>query len=108
MTRDEQRQITEFVESAVTGSPVSPLPSLDVEADAIIRALFVRNPDAAYRMTMLAIAQARELEAQESSAAEAKAEAKIRARKPWVAFLPWRRQSRRRHDPYLGLTPRSR
>jgi hypothetical protein len=58
MTREEQRQITEFVERAVTSSPASPLPPLDVEADAIIRALFVRNPDAAYRMTMLAIGQA--------------------------------------------------
>jgi hypothetical protein len=28
---------------------------MDVEADAIIRALFVRNPDAAYRMTILAM-----------------------------------------------------
>ncbi len=28
---------------------------MDVEADAIIRALFVRNPDAAYRVTMLAM-----------------------------------------------------
>jgi hypothetical protein len=30
---------------------------MDVEADAIIRALFVRNPEAAYRVTMLAMAQ---------------------------------------------------
>jgi hypothetical protein len=104
MTRDEQREITEFVERAVTGSAASPLPPLDVEADAIIRALFVRNPDAAYRMTMLAIAQARELVAQRSCAAEAKAQ----ARKPWLAWPPWRRQSRDRHDPYLSLTPRSR
>lgn len=28
---------------------------MDVEADAIIRALFKRNPDAAYRVTVLAI-----------------------------------------------------
>ncbi len=31
---------------------------MDVEADAIIRALFVRNPDAAYRVTMLAMSLA--------------------------------------------------
>jgi hypothetical protein len=28
---------------------------MDIEADAIIRAMFVRKPDAAYRMTMLAM-----------------------------------------------------
>ena len=28
---------------------------MDLEADAIIRALFVRNPDAAYRITVLAM-----------------------------------------------------
>lgn len=28
---------------------------MDIEADAIIRALFKRNPDAAYRITMLAM-----------------------------------------------------
>jgi hypothetical protein len=31
-------------------------PPMDIEADAIIRALFVRNPDAAYRVTMAAMA----------------------------------------------------
>lgn len=31
---------------------------MDVEADAIIRALFKRNPDAAYRVTMLAMSLA--------------------------------------------------
>jgi len=34
---------------------------MDVEADAIIRALFVRNPEAAYRITMLAMVQAETL-----------------------------------------------
>jgi len=59
VTRDEQKSITEFVERAVSGAQ-SPM---DVEADAIIRALFVRNPDAAYRVTMLAMLQQDELAA---------------------------------------------
>ena len=37
---------------------------MDVEADAIIRALFVRNPDAAYRVTMLAMSLLETAEAQ--------------------------------------------
>jgi hypothetical protein len=40
-----------FIDSAVGGAQ----PPIDVEADAIIRALFKRNPDLAYRMTMLAM-----------------------------------------------------
>lgn len=36
---------------------------MDVEADAIIRALFVRNPDAAYRVTMLAMSLSAQIEA---------------------------------------------
>jgi hypothetical protein len=63
MNRDEQKHITEFIERAVKGQPDSPLQPMDIEADAIIRALFVRNPEAAYRITMLAIAQARDLAA---------------------------------------------
>ncbi len=70
MTRDEQKTITEFVDRAVHGAPGAELPPLDVEADAIIRALFVRNPEAAYRITMLAIGQARELEARGAELAE--------------------------------------
>ncbi len=52
MTRDEQKAITEFVDRAVSGIQ----PPMDIEADAIIRALFARNPDAAYRITKLAMA----------------------------------------------------
>ncbi len=59
MTLDEQKSITEFVTRSVTVSQ-----PLDVEADAIIRALFVRNPDAAYRITMLAMAQEARLNGQ--------------------------------------------
>jgi len=62
MNRDEQKQILELVDRAVRGTPGSPVHPLDIEADAIIRALFVRNPEAAYRVTMLAIAQAQEIE----------------------------------------------
>ena len=51
MTKDEHKAIIEFVARAVGDEQ----PPMDVEADAIIRALFVRNPDAAYRMTMLAM-----------------------------------------------------
>jgi hypothetical protein len=51
VTRDQHREIIAFIQ-AVTGGDQ---PSMDVEADAIIRALFVRNPDAAYRVTMLAM-----------------------------------------------------
>jgi hypothetical protein len=54
VTRDEHQAIIGFVEQAVRGDE-SPM---DVEADAIIRALFKRNPDAAYRVTMLAMSMA--------------------------------------------------
>jgi hypothetical protein len=54
MTHDEHRAILAFIEHNVGGVQ----PPMDVEADAIIRALFVRNPDAAYRITMLAISLA--------------------------------------------------
>ncbi len=53
MNRDEQKAITRFIEGAVGRDDLP----MDVEADAIIRALFVRNPEAAYRVTMLAMAQ---------------------------------------------------
>ncbi len=36
---------------------------MDIEADAIIRALFVRNQDLAYRMTITAMRQAAKLAA---------------------------------------------
>jgi hypothetical protein len=62
MNREEQKQILEFIERAVKGRPDGPLPPMDFEADAIIRALFVRNSEAAYRITKLAMAQEAELE----------------------------------------------
>jgi hypothetical protein len=61
VTREEQRNITGFIELAVKPVAGTPKAQLDVEADAIIRALFVRNPEAAYWITTLAMAQAEEL-----------------------------------------------
>jgi hypothetical protein len=61
VTREEHRNIIGFIDLATNpDSGLERLP-LDVEADAIIRALFVRNPEAAYRVTVLAMAQAEEL-----------------------------------------------
>jgi hypothetical protein len=54
VTREEHTAIIEFIGRAVDGEQ----PPMDVEADAIIRALFKRNPDAAYRVTMMAMALA--------------------------------------------------
>jgi hypothetical protein len=76
VTREQQKSITQFISRAVAGAEGIASPPMDIEADAIIRALFVRNPEAAYRVTMLAIDMARELEAQRSEAA---------ARKPWLS-----------------------
>ncbi len=61
MNRDEQKQILEFIDRTVSSHASSPLPPLDIEADAIIRAQFVRRAEAAYRMTMLAMEQAEQL-----------------------------------------------
>jgi hypothetical protein len=69
MNRDEQKQILGLIDRALNGASDSPIPTMDVEADAIIRALFVRNPEAAYRVTMLAIAQTQEIEALRSALA---------------------------------------
>ncbi len=67
MNRDEQKQILALIDRAVNGDPNVPARQLDIEADAIIRALFVRNPEAAYHVTMLAIAQAQQIEALRSA-----------------------------------------
>jgi hypothetical protein len=48
VTREEQKNITCFIELAVKSDAGAADTALDVEADAIIRALFVRNPEAAY------------------------------------------------------------
>jgi hypothetical protein len=78
VTREEQKSITQLIGRAINGAEGSSPPPMDIEADAIIRALFVRNPEAAYRVTMFAMAMAQELEAQRQ-AVEAP------ARKPWFS-----------------------
>jgi len=92
VTREEQKQITEFVERAVKDQQAP----MDVEADAIIRALFVRNPDAAYRITMMAMAQQREL----SSIPDT--EDATEPRRGWLAFLFERRGANNvRREPVM-------
>jgi hypothetical protein len=61
MNRDEQKQIIDLIDRAVKRVQDGTNEPMDVEADAIIRALFVRNPEAAYRVTMLALEQANEI-----------------------------------------------
>jgi hypothetical protein len=51
VTREEHRAIRDFIQGIVSDAAVP----MDVEADAIIRALFKCNPDAAYRVTLLAM-----------------------------------------------------
>lgn len=70
MNRDEQRQITALIDRALTDDAGVSAGALDVEADAIIRALFVRNPEAAYRVTKLAVMQSQEIERLRSLLAE--------------------------------------
>ena len=54
MTREEHMDILAFFDRVMSSADAT----VDVEADAIIRALFKRNPDAAYHMTKLAMALA--------------------------------------------------
>lgn len=60
MTRQEHKNILAFLETVLKGAHRP----FDLEADAIIRAYLKRNPDAAYRLTMLAmeLAAPREIE----------------------------------------------
>lgn len=106
MTREEQKSITGFIEQAVKpNDSVHEMP-LDVEADAIIRALFVRNPEAAYRMTMLAMAQAEELT---GIKAELTAERKS-FRGNWLSRLLKKQdtaQRANRRDPRLSIFPQN-
>ena len=95
MTHDEQKAITAFVVSVAAISE----PQLDVEADAIIRALFVRNPEAAYRITMLAMAQQASLAAALPDAAATPAETR---RQGWLANVL------KRPDPAPGMRDRDR
>jgi hypothetical protein len=84
VTRDQHKAIIAFIH-AVTGGEQPPM---DVEADAIIRALFVRNPDAAYRVTMLAMSLV--------ASAEAQRPADLRRHKGWFSTLFEKRSS----DPH--------
>ncbi len=100
MTREEHLNILEFIDSAVRQDDAAD--PVDVEADAIIRALFVRNPDAAYRITMLAMAQRRELEQFHAEPAEPK----HNFRAGWLTRLLKKQQTRDRHrrrDPRLSV-----
>ncbi len=96
MTRDEQKLITTFVIAATAATE----PELDVEADAIIRALFVRHPEAAYRITLLAMTQQASLAAVKPNAAVLPA----RGMQGWLAnrLKRFERQTRQRKP---ALTP---
>ena len=75
-----------------------------MEADAIIRAFFVRNPEAAYRITLLAMAQAEQLAAMSPESPEP-VEAKPNFRQGWLARLLKKNQTqdrKRRSDPRLA------
>ncbi|MGP8025865.1 MAG: hypothetical protein ACLPJJ_04005 [Acidocella sp.] len=52
MTREEHMEILAFFDRVMSSADAT----VDVEADAIIRALLKRNPDAAYHVTKLAMA----------------------------------------------------
>ena len=101
MTRDEHRNIIAFIEGvARQDDRLAPEP-MDVEADAIIRALFVRNPDAAYRITKLAMAQREALSVLRAEFEKAQAD---EARPWWVRMLQKFSRRRRPHrEPRLSL-----
>ena len=106
MTRDEHRDIIAFIAETVRQDDATEQAPLDVEADAIIRALFVRNPDAAYWVTKLAMAQRETVAQLKLELAEAKAQSS----KHWLAR--WlknqsRRQTRTRRDPNLAIFPQN-
>jgi len=79
VTRDQHIAILAFLDSTLSGD----LAPLDVEADAIIRAYLKRHPDAAYYLTMRAMAAA-------VPALPAKSMA--RAQRPWLSGLFERRE----------------
>ena len=56
VTHEEHMSILSFLGRAMSGEQEA----VDVEADAIIRAFFKRNPDAAYHVTKLAMALAKQ------------------------------------------------
>lgn len=93
VTREEHTAIIEFIGRAVGGEQ----PPMDVEADAIIRALFKRNPDAAYRVTMMAMEMALA-----AHSAGVKPVERPRSRR-WFATLFERREAvRQRREPEIS------
>jgi hypothetical protein len=100
VTRDEHRSIIALIDEAVhSDNAAAPM---DFEADAIIRALFVRNPEAAYRVTMLAMAQRDALAAVKADLAIATAETE----KHWLLRLlkkPMRTSRVPRREPDLSF-----
>ncbi len=106
MTRDEHRDIIAFITAVVRQDDELVQPPLDVEADAIIRALFVRNPESAYRVTRLAMAQRDQLVQLEVELAELQAY----QNRSWLARLLKKRQRQQRShplDPDLSLFPQN-
>lgn len=95
VTRDEHLAILEFIDRAVGGTPAP----VDVEADAIIRAMFKRNPEAAYRMTKLAMTLAEQVAA--LSAAQAAQEVRAPLRN-WLGGWFERRNLSARRAPVIS------
>lgn len=58
VTHEEHMAILSFIDRATGGEQIP----VDLEAEAIIRACFKRNPEAAYRITKLAMALAAKAE----------------------------------------------
>lgn len=104
MTRDEHRDIIAFIDGAVRQDDETA--PLDVEADAIIRALFVRNPEAAYRITKLAMAQQDDLSRLRAELAEMRST----AQQHWLLRLlrkPERPARSPRLDPNFSMFPQN-
>lgn len=79
MTREEHKSIIALLERTIQGAQTQ----VDIEADVIIRAFLVRNPDAAYRLTMLALALSEGPSPEQPDA--------VPRRKSWLATLLTRR-----------------
>jgi hypothetical protein len=79
VTREQHIAILDFLNSTLSGD----LAPLDVEADAIIRAYLKRHPDAAYYLTMRAMA---------CSAPVVQGKTGPRAQRSWLSGIFERRQ----------------
>jgi hypothetical protein len=93
VTRDQHLAILEFLDGTLSADPAP----LDVEADAIIRAYFKRHPDAAYRLTMRAMAErpaaARVAETAHEAAHQATHETGAPAPRSWISQFFDRRET---------------